>query len=286
MRVLVTGGTGYIGGAVVEALAASGREALGLAHTAEVADGVRRRGGTPVAGDLRDLDGLARLARGADAVIHAANTQGADAGAVDLAATRAILRALDGSDRPFLYTSGAWVLGDTGGRVADERSPRAPVALVAWRGPLEEEVLAARGVRGIVVRPGVVFGEGGGIPGMLGRGDLPVIGDGTQRWSLVHVRDLAALYVQALAAPGGSVLHGMSLTATMREIALLGAAARGARVPERLTLAHAREGLGDFADALAIDQRLSSVRTQALLGWLPARLSLVEEFLGGRAAAA
>ena len=147
MRVLVTGGTGYIGGAVVEALRAAGHEPQCVARSAVAARAVRTRGGVPGTGDLRDLRGRAALARGADAVIHAANTQGPDAAEVDLAAARAIRGALEGSGKPFVLTSGAWVLGDTGDRIADEDWPRNPVELVAWRGPLEEEILAAPGMR-------------------------------------------------------------------------------------------------------------------------------------------
>lgn len=287
MRVLVTGGTGYIGGAVVEALRAAGHEPRGVARSEVAARAVRARGGVPVNGDLRDPRGLAALARDADAVIHTANTQAADAAEADMAASRAIRGALEGSGKPFVLTSGAWVLGDTGDRIADENSPRNPVELVAWRGPLEEEILAAPGMRGIALRPGVVFGEHGGIPALIARGELPVIGDGSQHWTLVHVRDLADLYVRALAAPAGAILHGIALVATMREVALLGAARRGGRSLEYATLAEARGRLGAFADALALDQRVSSDRTQALLGWRPRRTSLVEEFLGdGQPAAA
>ncbi len=287
MRVLVTGGTGYIGGAVLQALRAAGHEPRGVVRSEEAARGVRARGGVPVNGDLRAPRGLAELARDADAVIHAANTQSPDAAEADIAASRAIRDALEGSGKPFVLTSGAWVLGDTGDRMADETWPCNPVELVAWRGPLEEEILATPGMRGIVLRPGVVFGEHGGIPESVAQGELPVVGDGAQHWALVHVRDLAELYVRALGAPAGAILHGIALVATMRDVALLGAARRGGRSFESATLAQARDRLGAFADALAINQRISSDRTQALLGWRPSRTSLVEEFLGdGRLAAA
>src|SRR5690606_10008908 len=214
----------YIGGAVMEALRAAGHEPRGVARSEAAARAMRARGGVPVNGDLRDPRGLAALARDADAVIHAANTQGADAAEADMAASRAIRDALIESGKPFVLTSGAWVLGDTGDRIADENSPRNPVDLVAWRAPLEAEIVAAPGMRGIVLRPGVVFGEQGGVPEMIARGELPVVGDGTQHWTMVHVRDLADLYVRALGAPPGAVLHGIALAATMREVALLAAA--------------------------------------------------------------
>ena len=94
-------------------------------------------------------------------MIHAGTTND---GELDRAAVRAMLDAMAGTGRPFLYTSGVWVLGDTGGRLVDETAPVNPVKLVAWRPAMEQMVLAARGVRAIVIRPGVVYGHGGGIP--------------------------------------------------------------------------------------------------------------------------
>jgi nucleoside-diphosphate-sugar epimerase len=268
MKVLITGGTGYIGGAVADALIAGGHEVVAVARDAGAELELRTRGAVPARGDLRDHARLAALASEVDAVIHAANTNTVDAAEVDTAATRAFLRALAGSGNPFIYTSGAWVLGATGSGTADEHSPRDPIPLVAWRGPLEEEVLKAPGMRGIVLRPGVVFGENGGIPGMLARGELPIVGDGSQRIPLVHVRDLADLYVRALAAPAGSVLHGIALTATAREIV---AALAPAFVPASVELEDAQRSMGAFADALALDQVISSERTRSFVGWVPSR---------------
>jgi nucleoside-diphosphate-sugar epimerase len=273
MDVLITGATGYIGGAVAEAMDRAGHAVHGLAHGEAMAEGIERRGWRAVAGDLRDADGLRGVAGSFDAVVHVANTGGADAGAVDTAATRAVLAALRGTRKAFVYTSGAWVLG---AGATHEGSPRRPVPLIEWRGALEEEVLAtAPGVRAVIVRPGVAYGRGGGIPGMLARGELPVVGDGHQRWPLVHVEDLADLYVRALTAPAGAVLHGVATSATMRELALLGAASHGRLdPPAELSLAAARERLGEFADALALDQRVSSRVTRELTGWRPTADSL------------
>jgi nucleoside-diphosphate-sugar epimerase len=267
MRVLVTGATGYIGSAVAAALKTAGHTVTALAHSAEVESETRAAGYRAVRGDLKDVAALRELAGNHDGVIHAANTGGADAAAVDVAATRAMLHGLEGTGRPFVYTSGAWVLGP--GR-SDEGSPLSPPAIVAWRRGLEAEVMrAAPGVRAVVVRPGVAFGRSGGIPGMVIRGELPVLGSGSQRWPMVHVDDLAELYVRALEAPAGSILHGVGEAVSMTEIAR----ARGdaAEPPAALEEGAARAQFGDFADALLQDQAVSSVRTRGLTGWQPRR---------------
>jgi len=284
MKVFITGATGYVGEAAAEAIRGAGHEVRALAHRPGAGDEIRAKGWTPVAGDLRQAAVLESAAAAADAVVHVANTNDADAAEVDGAAVAAFLRALGGSDKPFVYTSGVWVLGDTGGREVDESaSTAAAAALVAWRAEREREVLAAarRGVRPVVLRPGIVYGRGGGIPAMLVAGDLPLIGDGSQHWTTVHVDDLADLYLRALTAPaGGTVLHGIAGQVTMADLAGTAEAVRGEPV-EPMTLEVARQRLGAFADALALDQRVSPRRTRELTGWSPGRPSILDEVRTG-----
>jgi nucleoside-diphosphate-sugar epimerase len=272
MRVGLTGGTGYIGKAVAEALAAAGHEVLALAHRPGAEADFRNRGWTPVPGDLRNPESLQELARKADAVIHAAMVDGDDGPAVDTAAVRAMLRALEDSRKPFIYTSGVWLLGP--GESDEGTDPTRPLSQVEWRVPLEREVLeyGGRDVRSMVLRPGIVWGEGGGIPGMLGRGEVPVVGDGSQTWPMVHVEDLADLYVRALSVPTGTILHGIHDTVPVARVADV--ARREAGRTEaliHLTLEEARAALGPFADALALDQRVSARSTLDRTKWAPSR---------------
>lgn len=280
MRVFVTGATGYIGSHVARALYGAGHDILALAHHDDARESLAAAGYDTVPGDLTEPDGLAAAVAGVDGVVHMANTNDEDAGEVDDAAVRAMVDALEGSGEPFVYTSGIWVLGETGEQAADERSPANPIDLVAWRGPLETWLVGAadRRVRTVIVRPGIVYGDGGGIPAMMANGELPIVGDGENRWPLVHVRGLARLYVNALEeAPAGSVLHGISETVRQKDVGEhLGA--------ERMPLEEARERMGGFAEALALDQRIGAPRTRELLGWEPREpgiLEVREEALAG-----
>lgn len=280
MQIFITGATGYIGHAVAAAVSRAGHQVLALAHRPGAEEAIRERGWTPVAGDLAETAVLEPAAAGAGGVIHAANTNDEDAARVDREAMGAFLRALEGTERPFVYTSGVWVLGETGDRVADEdASTEGAAPLVRWRAENEKEVLAAarRGVRTVVLRPGIVYGAGGGIPAMMARGEVPVIGSGAQRWTTVHLDDLADLYLRALEAPAGTVLHGISGEVTMAEV---GEAARGEEV-ERVSLEEARERLGGVAEALAMNQRASSRRTRELTGWQPEAPSLLDDLRRG-----
>lgn len=272
MRVFLTGATGYIGSHVARELDGAGHEVVALAHHDEARKTLAEAGYAIVDGDLTDPAGLAEAARGADAVIHAANTGGEDAAELDEAAVRAMAGALEGSGKPFVYTSGIWVLGETGDEPANEQTPVDPIDIVAWRGPLERWLVEAstRGVRTVVIRPGIVYGRNGGIPTMMARGELPVVGDGENRWPVVHIDDLARLYVAALEnAPAGSILHGVGEVVRQRDVGeRLGA--------DSMSLDDALDAMGGFAGALALDQNIAARQTSDLLGWEPREAGILE----------
>ena len=270
MRILITGATGYIGSAVARAAAAAGHEVLALAHTPELMQQAEAMGYRPLAGDLTQLSRLTAHVGVADAVVHAAIVSGPDAGAVDRAATEAMVAALP-VGATFVYTSGVWVLGESEQARLHEGSPLRPLRVVAWRAPLEQWLgaAAAGGSRIAIVRPGVAFGAGGGIPGRIARGELPFVGDGEQRWSVVHVDDLAALYLLAVErARPGAILHGVGSVVRLADLV---AAQPVQGVLDRRSLDEARGSLGDFADALVINQVVEAERTRSAVGWQPQR---------------
>lgn len=277
MRVLVLGATGYIGAVVCERLREEGNEVVALVKPVrerETIDEVR-------IGDLTAPASLrAAVTPDIDAVVHAATPTGEHA--LDQAAVEALLGPLRGTGRALLYTSGVWVLGPTGDGVADEDSPTDPIALVGYRPRIEQQVIEAahHGVRGIVIRPGVVHGRGGGIPALLvadakQQGAGRHVGSGTTHWPMVHVADLADLYVAALTRAGsGVLLHGVAEEAVPVS-GLAAAAAQAAGVDggvREWPMEQARSALGpDFAEALALDQRVSGSRARDVLGWRPWR---------------
>jgi nucleoside-diphosphate-sugar epimerase len=287
MKVLLTGATGYIGSAVAEALTRAGHEVMGLARSDEALERLQSRNIRGVRGDLKDTGALSGAAREADAVIHTAQAHGAEAGEIDRSAVEAILDALQGTNKPFIYTSGIWVYGSTGDRVATEETPLNPSPLVAWRPPNERLALegAQRGVRSVVIRPGIVYGrEGGIIGGMIEeareKGFVRFVGTGENRWPQVNVDDLADLYVLALeAAPAGTLLNAASNgSVRVRDVAEAASRAGGAGGSvESWPLEDARKRLGVYADALVLDQQVSGKRAEELLGWKPKALPLPED---------
>lgn len=291
MEVFLTGATGYIGSAVAEALQKAGHKATGLARTPEKAKLLEARGIRASIGDLLKPETVAAPARATEGVIHTANTNDANSSQADAAVARAILKAIEGTGKPFVYTSGVWVLGSTGEKVADENTPLNPTPLVAHRPAVEQEVLgySGRGVRAIVIRPALVYGRGGSIPRMIAQsaretGAARYVGDGQNRWPFVEVADLAQLYVLALekAAPGSlyHAAHGPSFRVReVAEAASIGAGANGKT--QAVPLAEARKTMGAFADALALDQQVGSEKAVRELGWSPRAASVLEDLKTG-----
>ena len=291
MRVLVTGATGYIGGAVADALREAGHEVIGLARSGEAERKLEARGIPSRRGDMQDTGSLSRAVRESDAVVHTALSRGPDIPQLDTMAMTAILRELEGTRKALVYTSGIWVLGNTGEQVADEETQPKPIPLVAWRPALERQVLAAakNGLRAGVIRPALVYGRGGGVVGWLlhgarQRGVAPYIGSGENRWCMVHIDDLARLYVCFLEqAPAGTLLHAASHPAIRaREVAeaIRRTAGPHCRV-ESLPLEHARRAMGPRADAFVLDQQVSAKRAMRLLGWQPQGPSIFHELEQG-----
>jgi nucleoside-diphosphate-sugar epimerase len=291
MNVFLTGATGYIGGAIADALQRTGHTVLGLAHSEQSAKVLQARSMSPLRGDLRDPASLAQGARQADAVIHAATTNSGDMAEADIAAVETILAALDGTNKPFIYTIGCWVLGNSGDSIADEASPTDPPAIVAWRPALERRILAAatRGVRSVVIRPANVYGRAGGIPAMLitlarQSGAARYIGTGEHHCPMVQVDDLADAYVRALTqAPAGTLVNipgGPAIRFKEIARAISQAAGLDGRT-ESWSLEAARQVLGPLADALALDLQFSGAKAQRLLGWRPQGPSIIDDVLHG-----
>lgn len=287
MRVLVTGATGLIGGAVARRFAAEGHEIVALARSDASAAKLADQGYTAVRGDLANAASIVEAARSVDAVVHAASPGDQNTAANDEAATRAIISALRGTSKRFLYTSGCLLYGSTGDTPANEDSPLHPVDLVRFRQALEGEILnaTADGVHPVVIRPAWVYGNRGGTAMMMfasakEHGTARYVGDGQNRWTTVHADDLADLYLLAFEmAPAASIFNGAH-GAAIPLIEIARAASEGAGAEGRVAewpLDEARLALWGFADAIACDAVISGDLAAAELGWRPSRHSILDE---------
>jgi nucleoside-diphosphate-sugar epimerase len=274
MRVFLTGGTGYIGSAILDALVRAGHQVDALVRHREKAATATAAGARPVLGDLADPDSYAAAARSADGVIHAALDGSPRAPQLDAAFLDAVLAPAERPGRFFIYTSGVWILGSTRSP-ADEGAPVNPAEISAWRAPHERRVLDAHGLRAVVVRPAIVYGGAHGIVGDLFRdaanGLVRVIGRGDNHWPLVYDRDLGDLYVRLAASGDAEGLYHANDEGDERVCDLVEAIAGHVTLRpslRQMPIAEARKKMGAYADALAMDQIVRSPRARAL-GWTP-----------------
>ena len=279
MQVFLTGGTGYIGAAVLDALIRSGHHVTALVRDPEKAARLEARGATPVLGEIAGPKRYLSAAVAADAVVHTAFESTPRGPAVDQQFLDVMLPALAaaGGPRTFIYTSGIWVLGPQPDG-ADETASLAPATHVAWRPAHEQQVLAARtgALRTAVVRPGIVYGGSRGIVSDMLKdalnGLVRVIGDGKNRWPCVYDRDLGDLYARLVAsadasgvfhAAGDEDEHVLDIAEAIRSHVDPVADVRF------MPLTEARAKMGPYADALALDQVVRCPKARAL-GWSPA----------------
>jgi len=217
MRALVTGATGFVGGHVVEALAARGDRVTVLARSAERAAPLAKLGVTVAPGTLEDPAALAAAVRGQDVVYHLAGLTAAASPADYLRAnadgTRRLLEAAAATTPApsrFVHVSTQAVLGPSapGMRLAEDAPCRPLTAYGRSKLAGEEAVRTATGVSWTIVRPSAVYGprDREFLPMFrLARlGVAPVFGRGTQQLSLVCAPDLADLIVRAGTAPAAA----------------------------------------------------------------------------------
>jgi nucleoside-diphosphate-sugar epimerase len=282
MKILLTGGTGFIGSAVLDQLVAAGHRVTAVVRSQKASLKVQDAGATGIIGDLFDPQWLTAELRGHDAAIHTAAGSDERDVALNDAVIDAVIAAFSGTTKPFIQTGGIWAYGNNPS--ITETSPLDSPALTAWRAAGEQRLLDSD-VKASVVQPGIAYGYGKGIPAMLASAAQAgtVFGTGDQRWTTVHVDDLADLYVRVLEqAPGGRTYIGVSgHNPTVRELA---EALGGTAAPEgpEATV----ERLGGFGEALLLDQQASGQRAKSELGWQPSRPSLVDELRTGYAEAA
>jgi len=289
MKVTLTGATGFIGSHVLTELQEHGHSVTALVRDAAHADAVAGRGATPTVVDLYDQAAVVGILHDADAAIHTASPGDATSADLDAAVVEAAIDAFGGTGKPYLHISGLWIYGNN--TSISEQSPIDPPPLVAWKEPIEQRVLAAPDMRGVVIVSGTAYGDGGGgIPGLLlgsprdDAGNLIMLGSGQQHWCTVHVADLAKLFRLVLERDSarGRYVIGDGQNPTVAELTEAAAVAAGAPGAVPGSDDEARARLGDYlAEVLLHDQGTVAAKARAELGWAPSHPGLVEEFRDG-----
>ena len=247
MQVLVTGGTGYLGSAIVRALGRAGHTPVVFARGAA--------GPGAIAGDIRDTRAVTAAAAGVDAIVHTAalvavwRKDPAEFDAVNVGGLQSVLAAARAHRiRRVVYTSSFLALPPAG-------RPQALTANHYQRTKVAARDVARRaaadGQPVVTLYPGVVYGPGpateGNLVGRLMsdqlRGRLPGVVGPEHIWSFAFVDDVADAHVAAVTHPqpereyqvGGVNAPQGSIYAFVRD-------QRGRAIPPRIPYAIATAG--------------------------------------------
>jgi UDP-glucose 4-epimerase len=249
-RVLVTGGSGFIGRRLVRALADTGAEVT-VADLRPFPDAAIRS----VVGDLCDPAAVeAAVSPGTEVIIHLAAVtrvllsieDPAGTHALNVDATAGLLeQARRKGVGSFVFASTNAVTGDVGRATITERIPLRPLAPYGATKAAAEMLLgsyaACYGITGCALRFSNVYGPGMAekdsfVPRLMraaaaGRG-VQVYGDGTQVRDLVHVDDIVAGVFTALRARyTGPLILGAGESVTVNEIVAAARSVTGAEIP-------------------------------------------------------
>ena len=207
--VFVTGGSGFLGRALIATLRERGHLVRALARSSQAADAVRAAGAEAVAGDLDDERALREGMDGCAVVYHAAAKvelwgRREDFLRITVGGTERVIAAARAAEvRRLVHVSTEAVLAGGAALVGvDERTPlpQRPVGLYPLsKGLAEQRALAANGpaLTSVVVRPRFIWGRGDSVllPGLIAAmqsGAWFWFGGGRHRTSTCHVRNVCA----------------------------------------------------------------------------------------------
>lgn len=281
MKVFITGGSGFVGSAVIPELISAGHEVFALARSKSAAEKVEKLGAIAIDGDLSDANVLKQAATESNAVIHLAYNnnllQAKKAARADRAAITAIAEALKGTDKPFIITGGVTgIFGkkQTGSELEVPKGGR------MMRTRLKAEKLlfeyTSQGVKAMAIRLSP-FVHGEGDKGLTFRyfsyvkknKQANYIGKGENIWPAVHRLDVAHLFLLALEkGKAGSVYHAIAEGVTAKQVA--------ERASENLSIPLKSVGkirslkrFSWFSVIVSLDTPANSRWTREQLGWEP-----------------
>ena len=194
--ILVTGASGFVGGHVVHALRAAGKDVQALVRERGKGGRLEAWGATLAEGDLSDPASLRRAVAGCDTVVHlVAIRQGREEQfrRVMVEGTRDLLAAAgDAGVRRFLHMS---ALG-----TSESTKDLVPYFRAKWD---SEQLVEESGIPHVIFRPSFIFaGDGGILPTFLKLARLmpvtPIIGSGRRRIQPIWADDVATYFAEAV----------------------------------------------------------------------------------------
>ena len=207
MNVLVTGGTGYLGQAIVRALAGQGHSPTVFARRATASSDLP---GACLNGDIRDRAAVRAAVRGMDAVIHTAALVGvwrkdpADFDRVNVGGLETVIDVCASYGTPRLVVTSSFLARPPAGQSRPLEAN--PYQRSKVRAREVARMAVSRGLPLVTVTPGVIYGPGieseGNLVGRLVQdhlaGRLPGIIGADRTWAFSFVDDVADAHVRAM----------------------------------------------------------------------------------------
>jgi len=214
-KAFITGGTGFIGRAIVQKLIARSYKVTALTRTGEGASALRAMGAKVVLGDVTDRESMREGMRGSDVVFHTASASDftrrelARCESVNVDGTRNVLGLAHELDIPrIIYTSTVAVFGNNSAALPDENffvvGPfLSDYVRTKWLAHYEvAEPLIAQGAPIMIVAPGKAYGPGdtswlAQTMRQFYRGHLPILSAPETTLCYTHVDDIAEGHILA-----------------------------------------------------------------------------------------
>ena len=281
-NVFFTGVT-EINSALIKRFIDKGYTATVLTQTEQAAKTAKSAGAQTVIGELNRPETYIDALKNSEIVFHAPNIYDLEGAPSESVAIETIIKALDGTKKTFVYTSNTWVLGDTNTVLADEKTPLAPIALVAPLAQFEDKVLhaAKRDIRSIVVRTAGVYGYEGDfiqeyVATTIREKAAYFVGNGENYISVIALDDLLDLYVAVIEkGVAGTVYHAANGHALKtKELATIVGQAVGVTKTVGLNQTELKAKYGALSEAYALSQQIAFVHSKEQLKWAPKNTDL------------
>lgn len=289
MHFFIIGASGYIGGVIAAKLQSQGHSVSGLARSQAAEERLKQAGVEVIKGHIQDISGLTQHVLSADAVIYTAVEFSPEGFEAEYQAIKALIAILKGTNKSLIFTSGLGVLGNSNFPM-NEDSPYNPWPLVTRRIDTEKLLQTAaelKHIKATIIRPGMVYGgeKGNGldlyVKGAIKLEQAPYLDKGENRWPVIHINDLANLYLLLATnlSENPSLVHALTdEVVTFKQIAQA--------VAEHFQLskgsvswssAQLSEIWGPEAEIFGVNQHIKRSRAIDSLGWGLNHQGILEE---------
>lgn len=276
--VLVTGGTGNIGSAVVQTLVQHQYSVTVLCRSEKSAEKARSLGAEVLSGDIGDPSGWCESLESFDALIHTACSFEEDMAETDRLFSRAVAKATEARETRLvmLYTTGCWNFGGHVNTVTED-AEKQPMPDFQWMQDHGDYLSRQPGLDVRFVSPvNVVDQAEGYVPSVLlwelDRHGQPCMPDVSElAWSLVERHNLAELYRLVLEnGQSGEEYIGSGSDHSVYELA----ASLSDSPVKSVPISDWSETYGSWSEGYALKQLFSSQKAVEQLGWVPEPVSV------------